>query len=639
MARNSERSKRTRSQSVGIMMAAAVIPRSFQRSLMPRSNLDQGIVTGIIVAVVYMLGLLVQDSINTVASTIIPEEKSGWRKKSDYSSQTLRSTAISLSAIGVGYFLQKKYPYHNGERLPKSTARTSGTWVKYTGIAGSIIGAIELAHYTLSQDKKKATERDLLPLIIGAGVLYSLVGEYMRVKKGDDSSIKESLVSARPARVIGIGAAVTSVFVAITYTERTLAKIVDGFFGKKYKRLQNSWLPIGHVIAAGAMVYGLKELIKQTYAKIEHAADDIEIGFEKPPTDQYTSGSKQSLIDWNNLTVQGRRHLSRRLSANQINKVMVESTIEPIRIFVGLESANLEEERVELALAELERTQAYERETIVVISPTGTGYVNYIFSEAAEYLARGNIASIALQYSRRPSPMSLDRVDEGHMQYRMLLNGIHSRIESMPLTKRPRIVLFGESLGAWTSQDAFMHTGTDGLRALNIERALWIGTPKGSKWKEQLSSKKWLNVNKELIGVFDNFNEVLDLKPSQSSKIRYCLVTHLNDPISQFSLDLLLKQPEWVEDASKRPIGLESNVHYRTPTLFVQMLVDMKNALKPKPGEFVASGHDYRADLANFTAFAYGFTASEGQMDAIEQALRKNEVKFAQLVAKGKVKT
>jgi uncharacterized membrane protein len=184
-----------------------------------------------------------------------------------------------------------------------------------------------------------------------------------------------------------------------------------------------------------------------------------------------------------------------------------------------------------------------------------------------------------------------------------------------------------------------MHTGTDGLRALNIERALWIGTPKGSKWKEQLSSKKWLNVNKELIGVFDNFNEVLDLKPSQSSKIRYCLVTHLNDPISQFSLDLLLKQPEWVEDASKRPIGLESNVHYRTPTLFVQMLVDMKNALKPKPGEFVASGHDYRADLANFTAFAYGFTASEGQMDAIEQALRKNEVKFAQLVAKGKVKT
>jgi uncharacterized membrane protein len=49
----------------------------------------------------------------------------------------------------------------------------------------------------------------------------------------------------------------------------------------------------------------------------------------------------------------------------------------------------------------------------MVISPTGSGYVNYVAVEAAEYLTRGNIAAVTMQYSMRPSAMSLDRVAEG----------------------------------------------------------------------------------------------------------------------------------------------------------------------------------------------------------------------------------
>ena len=99
---------------------------------------------------------------------------------------------------------------------------------------------------------------------------------------------------------------------------------------------------------------------------------------------------------------------------------MQENAKEPIRVYIGLDSASTEEERTELALAELERTGAYSRDVIVVVSPTGTGYVNYVMSEAVEYLTRGDVASVTLQYSKRPSPLSLDRVDEGHIQYRML---------------------------------------------------------------------------------------------------------------------------------------------------------------------------------------------------------------------------
>ena len=60
-----------------------------------------------------------------------------------------------------------------------------------------------------------------------------------------------------------------------------------------------------------------------------------------------------------------------------------------------------------MALAELERTGAFDRELLMVISPTGTGYVNYVAVETTAYLTRGNMASVTMQYSLRPSPLSL----------------------------------------------------------------------------------------------------------------------------------------------------------------------------------------------------------------------------------------
>ena len=42
---------------------------------------------------------------------------------------------------------------------------------------------------------------------------------------------------------------------------------------------------------------------------------------------------------------------------------------------------------------------------------------------------------------------------------------------------RPKVVLFGESLGAWTSQDPFVGRGTEGLVDAGIDYAIWIGTP------------------------------------------------------------------------------------------------------------------------------------------------------------------
>ena len=55
----------------------------------------------------------------------------------------------------------------------------------------------------------------------------------------------------------------------------------------------------------------------------------------------------------------------------------------PVQVYVGLDSAPTPRERVDLAMAELERTGAFDRSLLVLVSPTGTGYVNYVAVAAA----------------------------------------------------------------------------------------------------------------------------------------------------------------------------------------------------------------------------------------------------------------
>ena len=63
-----------------------------------------------------------------------------------------------------------------------------------------------------------------------------------------------------------------------------------------------------------------------------------------------------------------------------------------MRAYVGLESAPSEQERVDLAMRELERTGAFDRSWLMVASPTGTGYVNYAAPSILEFLTRGDCA-------------------------------------------------------------------------------------------------------------------------------------------------------------------------------------------------------------------------------------------------------
>ena len=117
---------------------------------------------------------------------------------------------------------------------------------------------------------------------------------------------------------------------------------------------------------------------------------------------------------------------------------------------------------------------------------------------------------MTLQYSRRPSPLSLGMVRGAREQNRLLWLRILQRLRERP-GPRPRVVLFGESLGAHTSQDVFLHWGTLGLDAMGIDRALWIGTPYGSKWMRQVTRGDRLDVDRDAVAVVNDHAQLAAL--------------------------------------------------------------------------------------------------------------------------------
>jgi uncharacterized membrane protein len=597
---------------VGYMAAAFVAPRTFQKSLLERTPVDQGIVTGLSMALSYAVAAVLQDGIEATTDKLTKEKPN-----------EIQSLGASAAAIGIGLAMQSVFKQKDNESMFNAGLRTFGYVLSATGAAGTTIHSLRAA----LEDPEAPKERNraqIAATVVPMGVLMALMFDYARNNR--TSPLKDSYIANSPAKAVGVSLAVLVVLSAVSRTEQFMASNVQKNIDKYAPPFSKNWLPIGHVVSlaalGGALMFGMSKL----YKKVESSQDTIENNFSEAPINTFESGTKNSYINWQTLSVQGRRHIATRLTEAQLKNDLRERHIkEPIRIYVGIDSAETVDERVALALAEIKRTKALERKYVNIIAPTGTGYVNYVMSDAFEYLSKGDCAQITMQYSKRPSPMSLDRVDDGYIQYRMLINAIAKRVREIPENKRPKLFIFGESLGAWVSQDAFLHSGTDGLIASGIDRALWIGTPELSKWSDNVKVGDKLNVDKSLVGIYDNISDLLKEPVLKQRSLRYVMCTHYNDPVAHFSGSLLIQSPSWLQKKYIRPSTVPKSTKFRVPTTFVQTLIDMKNALQPNPGVFTSRGHDYRADLLDFMNIVYGFNLPQTKIAKIHNLLLQND--------------
>jgi Alpha/beta-hydrolase family/Alpha/beta-hydrolase family N-terminus len=652
--------------STGLLVTSGIVSGTFARSLSTRSAVDQGVVTGLASGLHYLLTVGTQDALQAAATAlvrVVPTRVGG-----DAALMQRRLTfAADLAAIPLGLAVPRMLPPRPGEPVALGAVRQLAWRFALTGLGGTLAmttraGARAVDH-RLGAGGRIAAFPFAVP--VGLGVAYVIdrrrAAALGRLERPAPEAVAEPGTEepeqTPPSwlRSVGVAAGVVGGLAGAGYGEHLIAGVAGRGLSAALPGEQQLWRLAGHagciVLLGGAAlaVWG------RAMRRIEAGTSELVPILDADEADRWTgptvSGGPQSKVPWATLGREGRRHalaLVRPQTVPDRPKGVPDLSIEtvmgeparatPIQVYVGLDSAPDARERVDLALAEMERTGAFDRSLIMLVSPTGTGYVNYVAVAATQYLSRGDVATVTLQYSKRPSPLSLGKVKAAREQNRLLWLRILERLRDRP-EPRPRIVLFGESLGAHTSQDVFLHWGTLGLRALGIDRALWIGTPYGSGWMHEVTTGHRLDVDADSVAVVNDYEQLEQLGAERRSRLRYVLVSHDNDGVTKFGPDLLVTAPRWLGPdrprpetvAGASPRGIPADMRWRPITTFFQSLVDMKNA--QLGGAYRSWGHDYRPDLARFVSEVFELPASPRQLANVEEALRRRETVRADLFA------
>jgi uncharacterized membrane protein len=261
--------------------------------------------------------------------------------------------------------------------------------------------------------------------------------------------------------------------------------------------------------------------------------------------------------------------------------------VDPIRVFVGVHSAPTVEERAELAVRELARLGAFERSRIVVISATLRGYVNPIIPDAVEQFSGGDCACVVIQYYDKRTFLMPAKVPIAARTHRELLRRLVRHRGAA------EVMVYGESLGAWASQNVFREGGTAALDALGVTRALWIGTPYFSLLRRDFERGK-LPVDERVATV--RASDLVDEDPPDAERLRFVFLHRMTDPVVLFpGLELFWRRPDWMPSSEWRP-GIT----------FVQTLIDLVNATNWTSALPQALAHDYRKEGPLGVRLAFG---------------------------------
>lgn len=628
---------------VATMASMASIAMSYQPGLLPRSVGDQAILTGLTSAVNYGLVAVTGSAVEGVATALVGRE----RMQRPGVAATAHGVAHATVAAG-SVAIRRMLPPRDGEPLRRATLRSAGWVGAVTGVTGLVasgilgIGEIMQARtghsyrryvgpgtlavttataIALTARSRRDAKRDLLPPPVDPLPLsdQAMAFEQRQVAKYEKvPPLTRSLV---------FGAGVSAGLQGAAFAESLVSEAIAAGLRRAAPSLAPFANWMGHTVTLGAVgvaaVAGLEYVNRQADA----GGAAIEAAYNKQPTMLTVSGGPGSQIPFDTLSREGRRIVNMALPADEITAVTGKPAIDPIRAFAGIATAELVDERVDILMRELEDMGAFERKVLCFCSPTGTGYLNYVMMETLEYLTGGDCATFALQYSLRPSFISLDRVAMGREQNRAMLHALTWRLRAIPADQRPKFVVFGESLGAHTMQDAFLHEGVNGFARAGVDRALFIGTPAASGWAKRWRADKEKTDPQGRVVEVAGYEEYLALPPEQREGVDIFLVSHHEDPIVKFEPELAVRVPRWLRPP--REEGVPRGMRWRPVGTFLNVGVDLKNSTDVVPGVFVARGHDYRADLARFTALAFDLPADEQTLLGVERALRARELEWA----------
>ncbi|MFN8126747.1 MAG: alpha/beta-hydrolase family protein [Candidatus Nanopelagicales bacterium] len=619
-------------EAAGLLHGMASIGPSFDKSLLPRTTIQQAGATGTISTLNYALTTTQQSFLEAFANRVVGSERLDRRPL------TRRAVilAADLAGIGVGLAAQRILRQKPDESLLRATARTAAHRGTSGAMAGAVAIGIDGAYDTAARNATPGTVNAPIVIAIGAtaGAAVHLARSHRLLDTASETDQYGDPVRSasyvQPIRAMVVGGGVSLGLYVSSRIESLVAGGIAAGVRWAVPPLAPAAGAIGHAAALGGVAIALERAISYVNDLTETAGNAIEPAYRSRPVSELVSGGTNSGVDWNTIGREGRRFVNMTLTASEIQEVTGKPAVDPIRVFVGYDSAESPNARAYLAMAELERMGAFERPYIAIYSPTGSGYVNYVAAETTEFLTGGDCAGVCIQYSVRPSFLSLDRVGTAWESSLALLTALAWRVRSIPEARRPKILLFGESLGSQSAQDVFEKEGVAGFDILSVDRAVFVGSPYGSRWR-----RRWLRdpagMDPEgLVVEVASPREFAELPRHRRDAARAILLTHDEDPIPKFGPRLAVQRPDWLTEEGDRPAGVPPDMRYWPLFTFLLVGIDLLNADHVIPGKFDAFAHDYRKDIPEMIRLGFDLPTDDATMARIEKALRKREADWAE---------
>ena len=378
---------------------------------------------------------------------------------------------------------------------------------------------------------------------------------------------------------------------------RWLAKLLNRGIGPRAAKAVGWVLVVGltYVVVSGLLLNGFIGLMNKAYS----VRDTTTAEGVHQPTTALRSGGPGSLVRWDSLGYQGRNFIGKGPSVSDIERLTHQPAMEPIRIYAGLASAKGPQAQAALAVDDLERAGGFQRKNLVVVTTTGSGWVDPALVDTVEYLSGGDCATVAIQYSYLPSWISY-LVDQSKALAagRALFDAVYGVWAKMPADHRPKLFVAGESLGSFGAEAAF--TGENDL-ANRTNGALFAGPPNfNTLWQEFTGNRQAgspeiqpIYAGGRIVRFANNPTAAIPPNGQPWNGTRVLYMQHPSDPIVWWSPHLIFSQPDWISEPPGKDVL--KGMFWMPFITFWQVTADLPFATGVPDGH----GHRYSAEYVD----------------------------------------
>ncbi|MFJ9789106.1 alpha/beta hydrolase [Streptomyces globosus] len=457
------------------------------------------------------------------------------------------------------------------------------------------------------RDPRTPSRRSWLVFAVCAVILFGLafgLGQYWQHRIRQLMGVTEYSAAATVACPF-VAAAVFLVLLVVGRGLRRLyhaaARLLGRWIGPRAARVVG-WLAVAALawsVFSGVLLGGFVNAANEAFSVRDTETPE---GVSRPVS-VLRSGGPGSLVPWDTLGREGRAFTGSGPTAEQIGAFAGREAMEPVRAYAGLATADDAESRAERAVADLRRAGGFERENLLVMTTTGSGWVDPAAVDTFEYLGAGDAATVAMQYSYLPSWLSY-LVDQSKARQagRELFDAVYDVWSKLPPEQRPRLFVAGESLGSFGGETAF--SGEYDLRN-RTAGTLFAGPPNFNTLFREFSDQRD-PASPEIQPVYKDGRTVRFTgdpaagmppadRPWDGARVLYLM--NPSDPIVWWSPSLALTEPDWIGQAPGDDV-LEEMVWLPFVT-FWQVTADLPFSTGVPDGH----GHTYK------TAYVDGWNA------------------------------